>query len=411
MVRKKQIIIPIAILIIGIASYFGFASLKKPPEQKADVDNRPIVAVDKISLLPLTLEVDSYGVVKPKYETTVVAQVSGEIVEISEIFVKGGFIKKNQLLARIDPNDYRAALIDAESNMASAKASLETEQAQGKVAEKEWKQITDASPTELSLRKPQLAQELARVKSAQASILRAKRNLQRTEIRAPYDAIINKRSIGLGSFVGVGTEIGKLSGTGIAEVRLPVADNQLQFLINQGQQANVSLTGSYAGKNSQWVANIIRSEGVIDDSSRMSYLVAEIEDPYNFEKYAPESNKVTVTWSWIQFMFTFFLLCVLYASVGTLPLIQLIGFGAFIFLGIYAYTEFMDRNPYSIGWEIARNLIGIVLLFQTDWFGLVNKMPWLFGVLIVYFVIASIVTFIFVRSFAKDADKSPMAFG
>lgn len=291
MVRKKQIIIPIAILIIGIASYFGFASLKKPPEQKADVDNRPIVAVDKISLLPLTLEVDSYGVVKPKYETTVVAQVSGEIVEISEIFVKGGFIKKNQLLARIDPNDYRAALIDAESNMASAKASLETEQAQGKVAEKEWKQITDASPTELSLRKPQLAQELARVKSAQASILRAKRNLQRTEIRAPYDAIINKRSIGLGSFVGVGTEIGKLSGTGIAEVRLPVADNQLQFLINQGQQANVSLTGTYAGKNSQWVANIIRSEGVIDDSSRMSYLVAEIEDPYNLKKTETKNNK------------------------------------------------------------------------------------------------------------------------
>ena len=106
-------------------------------------------------------------------------------------------MKKGQLLARIDPNDYHAALIDAQANMASARAALETEVAQGKVAEQEWKQITDTSPTELSLRKPQLAQEIARVKSAQASVLRAERNLQRTEIRAPYDAMINSRNIGL----------------------------------------------------------------------------------------------------------------------------------------------------------------------------------------------------------------------
>ena len=96
---------------------------------------------------------------KPKYETLLVAQVNGEIVELNDIFVRGGFVKKGQLLARIDPNDYHAALIDAQANMASARAALEKEVAQGKVAEREWKQITDTSPTELSLRKPQLAQE------------------------------------------------------------------------------------------------------------------------------------------------------------------------------------------------------------------------------------------------------------
>jgi len=167
--------------------------------------------------------------------------------------------------------------------MASARAALEKEVAQGKVAEREWKLITDTSPTELSLRKPQLAQELARVKSAQAAVLRAERNLQRTEIKAPYDAMINSRTIGLGSYVGVGSEVGMLLGTAIAEVRLPVADNQLQFLIDQGQQAKVNLTGTYAGKEIQWQAEIARSEGVIDNKSRMSYLVAEIHDPYHLK--------------------------------------------------------------------------------------------------------------------------------
>lgn len=290
MARKKQIIIPLAILAVGAIAFVGFSSMKKPPEEKAPVDKTPIVAVENITVAPMTLEVSSYGVVKPKYETTIVAQVSGEIVELSDVFVRGGLIKKDQLLARIDPNDYHAALIDAQANMASARAALEKEVAQGKVAEQEWKQITDTSPTELSLRKPQLAQELANVKSAQAAILRAERNLQRTEIRAPYDAMINSRKIGLGSFVGVGSEIGMLLGTDVAEVRLPVADNQLQFLLNQGEQAEVKLIGAYSGQEIQWSANIARSEGVIDSNSRMSYLVAEIQDPYHLQKKPAENN-------------------------------------------------------------------------------------------------------------------------
>jgi len=277
---KKQIFVPIAIIAAGVLLFLAFSSMKKPPEEKEEVDNTPIVAVEEIHVETMNLTVSSYGVVQPKYETELVAQVSGQVVELSEVFVRGGFVEKNQLLARIDPNDYQAALIEAEANMASARAALEKERAQGKVAEQEWKRITDTSPTELSLRKPQLAQELARVKSAQASILRAKRNLERTEIRAPYDAMIESRMIGLGSFVGTGSQVGKLLGTDIAEIRLPVADNQLQFLAAQGENAQVNLIGTFAGKNVTWPATIARSEGVIDNKSRMSYLVAEVKNPY-----------------------------------------------------------------------------------------------------------------------------------
>ena len=39
-----------------------------------------------------------------------------------------------------------------------------------------------------------------------------------------------------------------------------------------------------AGKDIQWSASIARSEGVIDSESRMSYLVAEIQDPYRLNK-------------------------------------------------------------------------------------------------------------------------------
>jgi RND family efflux transporter MFP subunit len=281
---KKQILIPLAILAVGIAALAGFSAMKKPPEEKPDINNTPIVTIKNVTLAPMILKVDSYGMVAPKYETQLIAQVNGEIVELSEAFQRGGFVKKDQLLARIDPNDYQATLIDAQASMASARAALEKEVAQGKVAEREWQQITDSSPTELSLRKPQLAQEIARVKAAQAAVLRAERNLERTEIRAPYDAMIDSRNIGLGTFVSVGKQIGHLLATDIAEIRLPVADSELAFLNKQGVNAQVSLQGVYAGQKRQWQAIIKRSEGVVDSNSRMTYLVAEVKDPYQLLK-------------------------------------------------------------------------------------------------------------------------------
>lgn len=279
-VTRKQIFIPIIVLAVGIGFFVLLSSMKKPPEEKAPVDNTPIVSVESIKVEPMTLKVTSYGVVRPKYETDLVAQVSGQIVELSDTFVRGGFVNEGELLARIDPSDYQAALIDAQANLASARASLETERAQGKVAEDEWKRITDAAPTELSLRKPQLAQELARVKAAEASVLRAKRNLERTYIKAPYNALIESRSVGLGSFVTTGLPLGKVLGTSVAEVRLPVADNQIQFLTDSGNNAEVILKGEFAGQMQEWRATVVRSEGVVDNMSRMNYFVAAVQDPY-----------------------------------------------------------------------------------------------------------------------------------
>lgn len=289
MASKKQIFIPLAVLVIGIGIWQSLAAMKQPPAEKEKVDLTPLVAVKEVSIAPINLSVSSYGVVQPKYETNMVSQVSGLITDLSDDFVRGGFVKKGQLLATIDASDYEAALIEAQASYASAVASLELEKAQGKVAEKEWQRIIHTAPTELSLRKPQLAQEIARVKAAEASVKRATRNLERTKITAPYDAIIESRNVGLGSFVSVGKELGKLLNIKIAKVRLPVADNQLQFLSKQGVGATVTLVSDFSGAKQQWQATIVRSEGVIDSNSRMNYLVAEITDPY-----AKENGKTVI---------------------------------------------------------------------------------------------------------------------
>ncbi|MCK8047021.1 efflux RND transporter periplasmic adaptor subunit [Shewanella sp. 1CM18E] len=292
MATKKQIILPIVVIAVGVTGFIGMSALKKPPEEKEELDTTPLVSVQAVEIKPMSFAVSSYGVVSAKYETELVSQVNGEIVYLSAAFVKGGFVKKGDVLAKIDPSDYEAALIDAKANMASARATLVQEKAFGKVAEEEWKRIENGVPTELSLRKPQLAQEVAKLNSSEAGLKRANRNLERTIIKAPYDALIEARNIGLGSYVSMGTPLGKVLSTDQAEIRLPIADKELQFLDNKGKGAEVKLTGEFAGQSQEWPATIVRSEGVIDNRSRMTYLVAEVIDPYGLNSKTNDFNEL-----------------------------------------------------------------------------------------------------------------------
>ncbi|GAA0782134.1 MULTISPECIES: efflux RND transporter periplasmic adaptor subunit [Pseudomonadati] len=280
MATRKQIILPIVVLGLGVGALVGISALKKPPEEKPALDTTPLVSVEAIQYQPMMFSVSSYGVVQPKYNTDLVSQVNGEITYLSDSFVKGGFVKAGEVLAKIDASDYESDLLDAQASIASAQASLVQERANAKVAEKEWAQISNGTPTDLSLRKPQLAQEIARLKSAEAGLHRAERNLERTIIRAPYDSLVSSREVGLGSYVSKGSPIGGLLSTDVAEVRLPLADKEIQYLDAKGLNATVALVGSFAGNKQAWQGKIVRSEGVVDSKSRMTYLVAEVIDPY-----------------------------------------------------------------------------------------------------------------------------------
>ncbi len=284
MATKKQIMFPIGLLLAGIGIAAGLSALKKPPEKKEAKEVIPLVQVESINIKDVTLNVNSYGIVAPKNKTQLVAQVNGQVVNISEEFVNGSFVKQGDILARIDPNDYEAALTEAQASLAQARSSLEIERAQAHVAQSEWERIRKNSsefiPSELYLRKPQLAEKLAQFRATEAAVKRANRNLERTYIKAPYDAIIVAREISLGSVVNQGSILGQLNSINLAEIRLPVADKELRFLQNGGVNAKVMLTTKFAGTMQNWAAKIVRSEGVINAKSRMSYLVAQVEDPY-----------------------------------------------------------------------------------------------------------------------------------
>jgi alkylglycerol monooxygenase len=142
------------------------------------------------------------------------------------------------------------------------------------------------------------------------------------------------------------------------------------------------------------------------------YPVYKIDDVYNFQKYSPPASTFLKVWSWIQLLMTLLFVSYLFGNIAGINAINtayIYLYGAFIFLTIYAFTELMDRSPFAIAWEAARNLLALGIIFtQKDWFGVNQYAPWISYALIAYFILSTGIVAWFVIRHRKE-DKEVMA--
>ena len=151
------------------------------PKTKLSIYNEIYTTVTKENI---RLTVESQGTVSPKTVSDLVPEVAGKVTYVSPSLAAGGFFEKNELLLKIDPQDYKLALIRSEAEVAQARLRLEQERAEAAVALKEWQELGKGEEaTPLVLREPQLAQAEAALEAAGATLKQAKRDLERTEIQ------------------------------------------------------------------------------------------------------------------------------------------------------------------------------------------------------------------------------------
>ena len=205
-------ILPVAILVLAVGA--SWALYKSRPDVVTDVVEPPALLVD-IAVAqrePVTFTVASQGSVAPRTETTLIAEASGQIIEVSNAFVGGGFFAKGDVLIRIDPRNYSAAVKRAKANVARAATQLATESAMAGYARDDWKRLREVSPgvapaSDLTLRKPQLQEALASLQSAEADLEKAEGDLDRTVIRAPYNGIVRQKIADIGQYVNTGSQL------------------------------------------------------------------------------------------------------------------------------------------------------------------------------------------------------------
>jgi RND family efflux transporter MFP subunit len=277
--------LPVAALVLG---WVGYSILSVEPEEakRPEAEDRTIKtrAVELYTQdFPTTIQ--TRGVVRAHNEVDLTPQVSGKVIRIRPGFEDGAFFAKGDVLVELDPNDYETAVIVAEAQLARAISSHAQEQTRANQAKLNWEDLGyEEEPTELVLRIPQLREAEAARDSAKAQLDQAKRNLERTKIRAAFDGRVRRRTVGLGQSVGPGTPLGTVFAIDFAEVRLPIAARDMPFLaLPDGPEdppLDVELRDALGESEAVWTAKIIRTEGTLDASSLELFAIARISDPF-----------------------------------------------------------------------------------------------------------------------------------
>jgi RND family efflux transporter MFP subunit len=281
---NKKLVYPILVLVIGI----GIAVLiaLNAPRPTPD-DYKPLLAtvrVIKVQPQAEYLTVTSQGTVEPRSQSELIPEVSGRAVWISPSLVGGGSFARDDVLLRIDDADYRSALVRAEA--ALKRAGVEQDFAADELSRVEslrGKNLTSQQQLDNVRRAAAVAD--ANLSESQAAVDQARRDLQRTELKAPFDGLVREEHVDLGQFVTRGQNIGTIYATDYVEVRLPIAADQLVYLglpmstrgqIPENLRPPVTVAADFGNTRLLWEGELIRAEAEFDARTRMLSGIARL---------------------------------------------------------------------------------------------------------------------------------------
>ena len=231
----------IPILIVALALVVAFVLVSARPEPVVIPPEQPsvLVQVQELRSEPVTFQLSSQGSVMARTETTLVTEVPGRVVEVAPALAAGGKFDAGAVLLRIDASDFETELRQAMAQLKKAETQVATENALAGNALKDWQKLRKSTadttlPSDLVLRKPQLAEAVAEFDSRKAAVERAQRNLERTTVRAPYQGLVGEKLTDLGQFLGIGAPVARVFATDSVEIRLPLTQQDLRLLICLG---------------------------------------------------------------------------------------------------------------------------------------------------------------------------------
>ena len=281
----KRFLFPMAIVVAGLGLAGLIIATGPKLEQQSPPSSAPLVRTWVADVQTVQMTSITHGSVLPRTESELIPEVSGRIIEMSPVVVSGGFFKKGDLLLKIDPLDYEVALEQARASLAAARSEFtNATKAHNRLLDLAKRQSASQSQQDDALNRLRFAQ--ASIREATARLSKAERDITRTTVTAPYDGRVRTERVDIGQFVTRGAPIASLYATDVAEVRLPIQDEELAYLklplSGQTDQhmPTVILRARFAGEEHTWQGRIVRTEGELDPKTRMINIVAQVQSPY-----------------------------------------------------------------------------------------------------------------------------------
>jgi len=282
----QKIVLPI--LLITLALIIGLIIVKttKKPEKKRPQRTAYVVEVVPLKADSQRVKLQATGTVTPALEITLRARVAGEIVEVASEFIEGGTFRQGEQILKIDPADYRLALEQKKAALAEAEFQLKLEKGQRDIAAREWELIASGADEadadrELALRVPHLKYRAAKLEAAQAELEKAELDLARTEVRAPFNAVVVDRKTDLGTQATTQDSLATLAGTDQFYVRASIPVDQLRWIEcdpETGSPATVT-----RGMGDVRKGRVVRLESQLEEMGRMARVLIAIENPLQGE--------------------------------------------------------------------------------------------------------------------------------
>jgi len=284
-------------LLLGAAAAASYMIFASEPTAKSERQTRRSPAPVETTVAELGTHrprLRVLGVVTPALDVQLAPRVRGQVLELAPSLVPGGRVRADEELLRIDPADFEYALTARDSERLQVEAELEIEEGRQVVARQELDLLgddIDSTNRSLVLREPQIASLRARLQSTEAALAQARLDLERTVVRAPFDAQVLGRSVNVGSQVQPGDTLARLVGIEEYWVLASVQLRDLRWLRfheegDEGAAVRVRHTTAWApGVFRQ--GRLARLIGTVDGESRLARVLVTVADPLGIETDGP----------------------------------------------------------------------------------------------------------------------------
>jgi RND family efflux transporter MFP subunit len=291
MKRLLKILPAIAFVAAGIGAAAVMVKSTETAEPETPTPEHPLVDVLEVTSEARHPTVSGTGVVEPAKQVSVTPEVAGRVKFASPNLVVGGRFEAGEVMVKLDDRDYRIAVRQQRSQVAQAKLELEVEQGRGNVAEHEWGMLSKeggegAERGRLARREPHAEAAKVSVDAAKSGLDKARLDLQRTVIKAPFASTVISESVEVGQVVGNASALATLVGTEEVWARVSLPVEYLRLIEvpgldgGSGSKARVVQT-LRNGRQIEWEGRVIRLINELDTESRTAQVLVAIDHPFD----------------------------------------------------------------------------------------------------------------------------------
>lgn len=280
--RHKRTVVFLCAFIVFIALVAFFALSEAPgPDQATanEADRVRTITVVEVSADTHAVQITGFAEVRPRWTSTLRAQVSGTLVSVADAFQPGAYVQAGEVLAVIDSTAWVANLAEAENRLGLAELSLLREQQEADEARRSWHEsgLGGEPDSRLVLYEPQVEAARSEQDAARAARDWASQQLSFTRVRAPFSGVVTVRHVSRGESVLEGEPVAQIYATDAFELALPIPETQWANLPEPVIGATVDLVASEG--LGRWQATVVRQGAAIDPATRMRTLYVSVQRP------------------------------------------------------------------------------------------------------------------------------------